>query len=383
MKNTRMLRFACAFAAAALLAGCGKEAAPAGETAPAAEDTQEASVPAEIVLENDNVSVGPYKGIEYHAVKTEITEEVLEQEMDYLLNMYAEAAEADHDVVEKGDTIVFDFSGIFNGERFAGGTSEDYTLENVGGGTMIPGFEENLIGHKVGESYSFDVTFPDPYNGNEELSGQEVTFEITIDKIVGESIVPELTDDFAANVQTYFEAATAEELRAALRKELEDYYAEEDLSTNQQTVWNQVSSTFALKKADEEALQARIDEFYEYYTDAAVNAGYETLAEYVEATYGMTEDAFAEQAASYADEVYVEDAAIRLIAETEGLTISDEDLAAGYARFADEYDMDKDTVLNYFGSEENFKRQLQYETVTEWVYENAVPVYDTDAAEAE
>ncbi len=389
MKKSIALLTASALCAASLFAGCGKEAPAADtkesaettESAEAADTAEETAAPAEVVIENEHVSVGPYKGIEYNAVKTTVTDEMLEEEMNYLLEMYAEAGEADHDVVEEGDTIVFDFSGIHNGERFEGGTSEDYTLTDVGSGQMIPGFEENLIGHKVGESYSFEVTFPDPYQNNEELSGEEVTFEITIDKILGEDIVPELNDDFAANVQTYFEVNTAEELRAALRKELEGFYEQQDLTNNQQAVWDAVSSTFTLKTADEEVLKSFEDEFYDYYEEAAEGSEFETFAEYIEASYGMTEDEFAERAKSYANEVYLEDEAIKLIAETEGLEIDNESLEAGYARFQEEYDMDKDTVLQYFGSEANFQRQLRYETVTQWVYENAVPVYgEADAA---
>ena len=189
-----------------LLSGCGAKPSNNANQNDGSQAETIAPGNVEAVAENDYVSIGQYKGISYNAIKTEVTAEMVEDEVQYLLGLYAESAEADHDVVKEGDNIVFDFSGSLNGEKFDGGTATDYTLENVGNGGFIPGFEENLIGHKVGETYAFNVTFPDPYQNNPNLSGKETTFEITIKKILGEDVVPELTDDFVANVQTYFEA---------------------------------------------------------------------------------------------------------------------------------------------------------------------------------
>ena len=354
------------------VSGCGKkEQGQDTTTTTEGESGEKTSV--EVVAENDYVAIGPYKGITYDAVKTEITAEMVEEEIKYLLDTFAETGEADHDVVQEGDSIVLDFSGIHNGDRFEGGTADDYTLENVGAGNFIPGFEENLIGKRVGEQFSFDITFPDPYQNNPALSGQPVTFEIKIEKILGEKITPELTDDFVANVQTYFDAKTVDELRAAVKEEMTAYYEEQDRTQNMSAAWDVVTSGFTSKKENEDEVQRYIKEFIEYYHSVAKNYEYDDFAKFLEENFSMTEEDFQKEADSYARVLVTEDAGVALIAELENLSISEEEKTAGYEKFKNDYGMDEEAVLNYFGSEENFLRELLYDKVTAFVYDNAVP----------
>lgn len=354
------------------VSGCGKkEQGQDTTTTTEGESGEKTSV--EVVAENDYVAIGPYKGITYDAVKTEITAEMVEEEIKYLLDTFAETGEADHDVVQEGDSIVLDFSGIHNGDRFEGGTADDYTLENVGAGNFIPGFEENLIGKRVGEQFSFDITFPDPYQNNPALSGQPVTFEIKIEKILGEKITPELTDDFVANVQTYFDAKTVDELRAAVKEEMTAYYEEKDRTQNMSAAWDVVTSGFTSKKENEDEVQRYIKEFIEYYHSVAKNYEYDDFAKFLEENFSMTEEDFQKEADSYARVLVTEDAGVALIAELENLSISVEEKTAGYEKFKNDYGMDEEAVINYFGSEENFLRELLYDKVTAFVYDNAVP----------
>ena len=354
------------------VSGCGKkEQGQDTTTTTEGESGEKTSV--EVVAENDYVAIGPYKGITYDAVKTEITAEMVEEEIKYLLDTFAETGEADHDVVQEGDSIVLDFSGIHNGDRFEGGTADDYTLENVGAGNFIPGFEENLIGKRVGEQFSFDITFPDPYQNNPALSGQPVTFEIKIEKILGEKITPELTDDFVANVQTYFDAKTVDELRAAVKEEMTAYYEEKDRTQNMSAAWDVVTSGFTSKKENEDEVQRYIKEFIEYYHSVAKNYEYDDFAKFLEENFSMTEEDFQKEADSYARVLVTEDAGVALIAELENLSISEEEKTAGYEKFKNDYGMDEEAVINYFGSEENFLRELLYDKVTAFVYDNAVP----------
>ena len=354
------------------VSGCGKkEQGQDTTTTTEGESGEKTSV--EVVAENDYVAIGPYKGITYDAVKTEITAEMVEEEIKYLLDTFAETGEADHDVVQEGDSIVLDFSGIHNGDRFEGGTADDYTLENVGAGNFIPGFEENLIGKRVGEQFSFDITFPDPYQNNPALSGQPVTFEIKIEKILGEKITPELTDDFVANVQTYFDAKTVDELRAAVKEEMTAYYEEQDRTQNMSAAWDVVTSGFTSKKENEDEVQRYIKEFIEYYHSVAKNYEYDDFAKFLEENFSMTEEDFQKEADSYARVLVTEDAGVALIAELENLSISEEEKTAGYEKFKNDYGMDEEAVINYFGSEENFLRELLYDKVTAFVYDNAVP----------
>ena len=361
--------------------GCGKsdkdekkeEGTSGGET------TTERT--AEIVAENDFVAIGPYKGVSYQAVKTDVTAEMVEEEIQYLLEAFATDGEADHDVVEKGDTVIFDFSGIHNGERFDGGTADDYTLEDVGSGSFIPGFEDNLIGKRVGEEFSFDINFPDPYPNNAELSGELVTFEIKIEKIAGEKIIPELTDDFVANVQTYFDAKTVDELRTAVKNDMITYYEEQDKTKNMSAAWDAVTANFTAKKENEEEVQRYIQEFIEYYQSVAKNYEYDDFTAFLKESFNMTPEDFQKEAESYAKVLVTEDAGVSLIAELEHLEITEDEKKAGYEKFQGDYGMDAEAVLNYFGSEENFLRELLYDKVTAFVYENANPTVVEQEAE--
>ena len=358
---------------AVLVTGCSSQKEDGGDAGSESQAIAPGNV--EAVAENEFVSIGQYKGISYNAVKTEVTAEMVEQEVQYLLGLYAEAGEADHNVVQEGDNIVFDFSGSHNGEKFDGGTATDYTMENVGNGGFIPGFEENLIGHQVGDQYAFDVVFPDPYQNNPDLSGENVTFEITIKKILGEEKLPELTDDFVANVQTYFEAKSVDELYDVIKQQMIDYYADSDKTTNMSAAWDAVTETFVAKKENTEEIERYINEFVDYYHSYAEMYEYDDFDKFLSETFGMTNEDFMKEAESYAKVLSTEDAGVALIAEKEGLAITAEELAAGYEKFSNEYGMDNEAVLNYFGTEENFSRELLYDKVSSWVYENANPNY--------
>ena len=99
--------------------------------------------------------------------------------------------------VEKGDFVIFDFTGYLNGEPFAGGAAKDFQLE-IGSGGFIPGFEDQIIGMTAGEEKRITVTFPEPY-ANNELAGKETEFDIAVKEIKVKEI-PELDDEFAQAV---------------------------------------------------------------------------------------------------------------------------------------------------------------------------------------
>lgn len=116
---------------------------------------------------------------------------------------------------ENGDTVVIDFEGFVDGEAFDGGKGENYSLE-LGSGSFIPGFEDQLVGHKSGESLDVNVTFPEDYQA-EDLAGKEAVFKVTIHEVKAKE-VPELDDEFAKDVDD--EVSTLDELKEKYRKEL-------------------------------------------------------------------------------------------------------------------------------------------------------------------
>ena len=148
----------------------------------------------EDIAVDDYVTLGEYKGLEVIQNKAEVTEEELESFIQYSLSSHKHTEPVtDRDVVENGDVANIDYEGKKDGVAFEGGTAVGYDLE-IGSGSFIPGFEEGLVGAKVGEIVDLNLTFPDNYP-SEELAGQEVVFTVTVNSISA-YVTHELNDEF-------------------------------------------------------------------------------------------------------------------------------------------------------------------------------------------
>ncbi len=165
------------------------------------------------------VSLGAYKGIEItnraYTVEDSELDSLLEQEREKVAR-YVEMERP----VENGDRVLLDYSGSVDGVKFEGGTAQDQTLE-IGSGTFIPGFEEQLVGMLKDEEKDITVTFPEEYHA-EELKGKEAVFAVKI-KGIQKKELPELDDEFAKDISEF---DTLEEFRADKRKQLEERNAQ-------------------------------------------------------------------------------------------------------------------------------------------------------------
>lgn len=153
-------------------------------------------VAADVENIEDYVKLGEYQNLEIsEAPKQEVTEEVLENNIHYLLLKKYKPVEVTEDrAVQQDDTVNIDYTGYMDGEAFEGGADTGADLL-IGSGQFISGFEDGLVGHKKGEEVTLDLTFPDPYKQNESLSGKAVQFKVKINKI---SAAPEVTDTWVA-----------------------------------------------------------------------------------------------------------------------------------------------------------------------------------------
>ncbi len=171
--------------------------------------TAEVEVKPEIVL-------GEYFGLEVEKPKTEVTEEALAEELQKSVEMNARMVVVEDRDVMDGDILTIDYKGFIGENQFEGGTAENQTL-NIGSGEFIPGFEEQLIGVKIGEDVKVNVTFPEDYQ-SEELAGAEAVFEVKVHEIKVKEL-PELDDEFAKDTSEF---DTLEELKADTLKRLEE-----------------------------------------------------------------------------------------------------------------------------------------------------------------
>ena len=160
------------------------------------------------------VTLGDYKGVEVTARPVEVTDDEVQAEIDKEREKNSRVTDVDDRVVEKGDLIKLDFDGSVDGEPFEGGKAENYDL-TVGSGSFIPGFEDQLIGAKIGQELDVNVTFPEDYHA-ENLRGKAAVFKCKVNEIKVKEL-PEADDEFAQEVSDF---DTLEEYKADIRKNL-------------------------------------------------------------------------------------------------------------------------------------------------------------------
>lgn len=169
---------------------------------------------AEVALKPE-VTLGEYKGVEVPKTEIQVTDEEIQAEVDKERENNSRTIDVDDRGVEKGDLIKLDFDGSVDGVPFQGGKAEDYPL-TVGSGSFIPGFEDQLIGAKIGEEMEVKVTFPEDYHA-EDLKGKEAVFKCTV-KAIQVKELPEADDEFAKDVSEF---DTLDEYKADIRAKQE------------------------------------------------------------------------------------------------------------------------------------------------------------------
>lgn len=172
---------------------------------------------AEVAVEPE-VKLGDYKGMEVPEQDTTISDADVDSEIEKKRQQQAELVLKDDDQeAAKGDTVVIDYEGSVDGEKFDGGSANNYSLE-LGSGSFIPGFEDQLVGHKLGDDVDVKVTFPEDYHAK-NLAGKDALFKVKVHEIK-EKQLPELDDDFAKDVDE--DVDTLDELKDKTRKQLQE-----------------------------------------------------------------------------------------------------------------------------------------------------------------
>lgn len=161
------------------------------------------------------VDLGDYKGIEIKVEPVDVTDEDLEKEINKTKQEYARITPVEGRSVKDGDIAVIDFNGFIDGEPFDGGEAENYNLE-IGSGTFIPGFEEQVVGHNTDDCFDIMVTFPEDYH-SEKLAGKEVKFEVVLHEIK-EKELPVFDDEFVKDISEF---ETVEDYKEDLKTKLQ------------------------------------------------------------------------------------------------------------------------------------------------------------------
>lgn len=299
-------------------AGCAKKENAEKESNTAGAVAGEEAI-ADAVIDTENILVGKYKGVEVAAAASqEVTEEDIQNELDQLLNSKGEMVEVtDRTEVQDGDTVNIDYKGLKDGVAFDGGTAAGYDLL-IGSGSFIPGFEEQLIGAKVGEDTKLNLTFPENYP-SKDVAGQDVVFEVKVNTIK-KTELPELTDEF---IKENTESETLDAYKEVIKTELEAERKDSAELEKQQNIWKTIVENSSVKQFPREEIDAYVKDYRAYMEQAATSYGMDFDA-FLEGS-GMTEEEFAAEAEEKAKAKIKEDFVYQAIAKQEGIIVSDED----------------------------------------------------------
>lgn len=284
------------------------------------------------------VTVGDVKGIKVTKTVNAVTDEMVDHEIDHVRERNSRSVNVDDRAAQNGDDVVIDFEGFKDGVAFEGGKAEKFTLK-LGSGQFIPGFEEQVEGHSIGDEFDINVTFPEDYQA-EELKGAPVVFKIKLHEIRMTEI-PELDDDFVKDT-TDFE--TVDELKADYRKKLEEEAEKRADADVEGAIMDAVIEKLE-GEIPEVMYENKVNEMIEDMAHRLSHQGID-LKMYLQFT-GMTEEGLRETYREQAEKQVKLRLALEQIAKTENFEITDDEVEAEYARMAEQYKMPVEQVRIY------------------------------------
>ncbi len=330
-------------------------------------------------LSNEYVIVKQYKGLEVPKTETdEVADEEIDQAIQANLQGTADRLPVTDRAAQTGDWVNIDYVGTVDGVAFDGGTAQAQDLLLGSGGYIgasgdYEGFEDQIVGHNVGEEFDITVQFPENYSP--DMAGKVADFHITLNEIYVEDI-PELTDEWVlANSEG---AETVDEYREEIRGQIEESVDRQTESEMTEAVWDALMENVEVKEYPEDAVQQQVDQVKEQYVQIAELYG-TTLEDLIETQFMMTEEDFNELLKESAQEAAVFDEAVKLIAKKEKLDLSDEEYEEKIAEYAKEYGVDADEYKEQVG-EDKLKSTILREIVVEYLIDECVQV-EQDSAE--
>lgn len=325
------------------------------------------------------VEVKDYKGIEVEQVDPEVTEEDVNRDIEAMRKRNSRMVVADRPV-ENGDTVILDYAGFVGDEQFQGGTAENQELK-IGSGMFIPGFEEQLIGVKAGESKDVVVTFPEEYQAK-ELAGKEATFKCKVHEVKFEEL-PELDDEFAKDVSEF---DTLAELRDDARARILESVK---LQCENEAKDKVIAQVYENNKIEAPATMVA-DEMDRMIQELEQQMRYQGLniQQYLQFT-GSTLDDFRNEIKPEAEKRVATRIVLRSIGDVENVEVTDEDLDKELQRMSEAYNTDPENIKKMLG-EENlafFRKDIALTKVMDMLYNEAkitlVKAKDLEAKNAE
>ena len=305
-----------------------------------------------------------YKGVEIEKVPAEVTDEDVDKEISNMADRNSRMVEVDRPV-QDGDTVLIDYAGFVGDEQFEGGTAERYPLQ-IGSGTFIPGFEEQLIGASKDDDVEVKVTFPEEYH-SEDLAGKEAIFKCKVHEIK-EKEVPEIDDDFVKDVSEF---DTLDELKASKREELQkaaEARAEDQMKNSAIEKVFKANDIEVPNVMVEEEINSSLQQF-----DQQLRAQGMDLNSYVQ-FMGEDMDKFRESIREDAFKKTKTRMLVAKIVDQEEFEVSDDELKEYIEDMAKQYGMEADKLIETIGPQNvaTLGGDLKMRKAVDFIYENAV-----------
>ncbi|MCD7920855.1 MAG: trigger factor [Clostridiales bacterium] len=326
------------------------------------------------------VTLGRYIGVEVTEIDAQVTDEDVMNEIDRERENNARIINVEGRAIENGDTAVIDYEGFSDGVAFDGGKAENHSLE-IGSGSFIPGFEEQLIGRNVGDEVEVNVTFPESYHAP-DLAGKDAVFQVKIHEIKTKEI-PELDDEFAQDVSEF---DTVDEYMASVREKIQERKSAEAKQTQQEEALEKIVADSQMD-IPSEMLDMQCENMINQYAQQMAQQGI-SLDQYLKIA-GITLEELGDQVRPEAESRIRQDLVLEAIAKAEGIEVTDEDVDEEIERMAVLYQMEADQLKSYVTDDEreNMKLDLASRAALERVGEGMKPrakaEEDDTAAESE
>lgn len=280
------------------------------------------------------VKLGDYKGLKATMMDTEASDEDVAKELKNMQDRNSRLVTIEDRAAEMGDTAEIDFEGFVDGEAFEGGKGENYPLE-LGSGSFIPGFEEQVAGHKVDDEFDVNVTFPEEYAA--ELAGKDAVFKCKIHEIKAKEL-PELDDEFAKDVSEF---DTLDELKDDLKKQISERKEANAKTDFENQLLEQVVENMEVE-IPEVMYESKCDEMMQDYAYRMQMQGLDlnTYLGYL----GQTMDQFKAQFMEGAKQQVKVELALTAIIDAEKIEASEDEIEAEVAKLAEQYGMEADQI---------------------------------------
>ena len=288
------------------------------------------------------VKLGEYKGLKAAMLPTEATDEDVDKELENMRDRNSRLISVEDRAAETGDTVELDFDGSVDGVPFEGGKGENYPLE-LGSGSFVPGFEDQVAGHKIGEEFDVNVTFPEEYTP--ELAGKDAVFKCKINEIKTKEM-PELDDEFVKDVSEF---DTLDELKSDIKKQITEKKEADAKKDLENQLIEQVVENMECE-IPECMFESRTDEMIQDYSYRLQMQGIDlnTYLSYL----GQDMDTFKKSFREGAENQVKASVALEAVVDAEKIEASDEKIEAEIAKLAEQYQMEADQIKNAVSSEQ-------------------------------